>query len=394
MAGLHLWQYYNTLLDSEEGPDGFKPLIDAAERYMLHVINSTPSSSSTSSQGGLPKQALEPDFMRTFFRNHADNIGLVLGLMECKLTTNSVRRSDATRNNAITYHVNKILLIALIASLQYRNETMRLYFGGEGNDGVDDSTTTRAFRPPVEPWTCSKKMLDLLTRQLENTRACLNTTGAGSKPLTAEHYQNDQQLEGELKVQMCQMTDMLLGAYTDRVMHLQEANSEGVEQLREQQRVLHTWVIKPLVDIGKMEDAYFIAEKYRIYQSLVDMTLVTKNTGGHIEDADAKASRLGLYLDRFGQEFADVLFSTLVKENKYRELLDEKIRISNNEYDSLLDSYLKRFNMPWLSWIQDVKMRRYSGASANLNLVCKNEDDIDKKLVKRGSVYPVWGFGW
>ncbi len=69
-------------------------------------------------------------------------MGTFMTLLQCQLAKSN-RKSDLARNNQVVHHVNKIILIIMLGSLQYRKDNSALY-----GDVADES-----FAPPFEPWT-------------------------------------------------------------------------------------------------------------------------------------------------------------------------------------------------------------------------------------------------
>jgi hypothetical protein len=177
-------------------------------------------------------------------------------------------------------------------------------------------------------------------------------------------------LQSALRQHLCDIADHLLGAYNDRIYYLKSLKSPEalleLQNLEQTSKMLHSKSIMPLVQYGRKTSAYILAEKYRDFQILVDLAL---------QDAQ-KESRLDDYIQRFQEEFTQVLFTTYYQRGLFLDLMQQK-----EEYQGYLDRWLEQAQVPWLAWIQDVNAGRFDQAFNNLLLVVNAEQSIDKKKV-------------
>jgi hypothetical protein len=154
---------------------------------------------------------------------------------------------------------------------------------------------------------------------------------------------------------------MIILYSTDRVEARQEA-----EALTLKKKLLHSKLILPLVKHSRKTNAFLIAEKYRDFEILCDLS---------VKDAN-KSSRLEDYLNRYSFDFAHVLYTMYMDQGLYSDLMNVE-----PQHQHYLETFLKQSNLPWLSWIEDVKTERFDEASRALETVANAEKDLKKQHV-------------
>jgi nuclear pore complex protein Nup133 len=266
----------------------------------------------------------------------------------------------------LVHESSKLITIIYSQALEYRDENAARYELGSG--------------PVSNPWLASTQCLSILQSQCELIETVLSKfpdiTQQQSQSMTMDTDDTSDlsgfpdKLQSALRQHLCDMADHLLGAYRDRIYYLKSLQSPEalleLQSLEQTSKMLQSKLIMPLVQYGRKTSAYFLAEKYRDFQILVDLTL---------QDVH-KESRIDDYIHRFQEEFTQVLFTTYYQREMYLELMQQKV-----EYQDYIDRFLEQAQLPWLAWIQDVNAGRFDQAFNNLLLVVNAEQIIEKKKV-------------
>jgi hypothetical protein len=348
VACLSLWQYLNSLLSDglQHKPAHFGVLSKAITDF-VH------------------SKGVKDDVIKTFFRSYASEVADLMEWIQ-----SPIRRqlpANYREDYALLVHESsKLFTIIYSQALEYREENVLRYGLGEG--------------PVSDPWIASTQCLSILQSQYELIEAVLSKfpdiTQQYSQSMTMDTDETSDfsgfpdKLQSALRQHLCDMADHLLGAYRDRIYYLKSLQSPEslleLQNLEQKSRMLQSKLIMPLVQYGRKTSAYLLAEKYRDFQILVDLSL---------QDAH-KESRIDDYIHRFQEEFTQVLFTTYYQRGMYLDLMQQKA-----EYQDHLDRFLEQAQLPWLAWIQDVNAGRFDQAFNNLLLVVSAEQSIDKKKV-------------
>lgn len=308
------------------------------------------------------------DLVRRFFRHHADLMGRVLDRL--------VKQSKATAaqpvgaRSADGLELNRIALSAFRAALRYRKESGPLY-GIEENNGAS-----------FEAWTAQPTSVALLeslysltvnlipdrTRELgSGIDAALPSTSLGTGEVGAR--EREQRLQGELKAQLCSLAEITLACYEERLQYLEASTGADVERelavFSATYRSARPAFIKPLVAIGRSDKAFSLAEQYRDFRTLVELST---------DPTLASEARLDTYLDRYQEAFAFELYSFYIEHGRPRLVLEQK-----EQYASLVTSYLSNPQHDRLGWLHDLHLSRFSTASNKLEKLALGEEVLGQR---------------
>lgn len=124
-------------------------------------------------------------------------------------------------------------------------------------------------------------------------------------------------------------------------------------------------VIRPLVEIDRVDEAYSLAEQFRDYPTLV-----------YLCESSGDSARTQAYIERFGNDFAFELYQWYIER---RELVYPVFQLTIEQYYELLaqdevygarlTAFFSAHPHPELSWMHDIASKRYGAAAAALTVV-------------------------
>lgn len=105
-----------------------------------------------------------------------------------------------------------------------------------------------------------------------------------------------------------------------------------------------------------MSEAYALAEHHRDFPTLVYLT--------HNPASSEGPARIEMYIEKYGQDFAFVLYQWYIDEGKLYDLLSQ-----DEVYGRLLSAFFAAHPHPELSWLHSIAIADYGGAAAALQAV-------------------------
>ncbi|KAJ8331925.1 hypothetical protein O5D80_000220 [Batrachochytrium dendrobatidis] len=263
------------------------------------------------------------------------------------------------------FELNRIMMIAFSAALEYRQQNMTLY--------------ELSSECVVESWTATDNVLTCLIYLYEATLQLLKRSIESLYSIVEDpldeldlfdlECSSVADLKFKMGFQFCKLADLVLGAFHERLGYLTTCGPQEEHRLialKEKYSANLSKIIQPLVHLGHADHAFELAEKYRELDYLVNLCLNVEN----------QSHRIKTYLDLFGFEFSDVLFETYLKKCMYHELLVQPI-----QYHEHLDRFFSFSNTPSLSWIHDIVVGRYPDASKALWDVAGSVKSREKQML-------------
>ncbi|EEB06331.2 nucleoporin Nup132 [Schizosaccharomyces japonicus yFS275] len=268
----------------------------------------------------------------------------------------------------VILEANEIILAIQASATSFREKMTNLLHIQSSPDGK------------VEPWTSTRNILSILSKQFELTQSALTQYQHGSV-FTDIELQNDKRVElssalSNMNVQLVALTQVCFDAFSERIAWYKVKGAEFNEEEKSIQEIFHVnrkfW-IQTLIDIGKEDSTLRIAEKNLDYRSLVELCFQF-----HKNSSDFKLEeRLSLYIQKFGKDFAFVLYDYCVEKGMLKELLDEKT--SHSEY---LSEYFAKTDFNVIAWIYDLHQEQYLSAAHRLIALASQKDvSLHKKKV-------------
>lgn len=127
-------------------------------------------------------------------------------------------------------------------------------------------------------------------------------------------------------------------------------------------------IIRPLVDIDRVDEAYDLAEHHRDFPTLVYLC-------NHPVASRGKGkAKLEEYIELFGAELAFVLYQWYIDQGDLHTLLTQ-----DEVYGGLLTAFFDVHPHPELSWIHDIASKRYGIAATALVTVESQTPEVSQK---------------
>ncbi|KAJ1966987.1 hypothetical protein IWQ62_002126 [Dispira parvispora] len=171
-------------------------------------------------------------------------------------------------------------------------------------------------------------------------------------------YESPQALWSVLKNQLVFLADHILSIEHQRFLWsegltLSESTSEDPLAEHAEYGQVRTAVIQPLVEIGREDAGFSLAEKYHGYAILVELAFnYEKNPNTRIE----------YYMDKFGTQFGFALYDYYVSKQRYYDFLKH-----GQAHPEMLNQYLTQHKeLQGLAWLHDVYQKQYAPASQKL----------------------------
>ncbi|KAI5479591.1 nuclear pore complex protein Nup133 [Pseudohyphozyma bogoriensis] len=348
-AAVALWHYQNSRLGG--GPS---LLSTAVDNFMTEI-----------------GEGFSEDPVRVFFRTQVSSIGLVLEHVT-KLAKSTLAASGSSDLKSPTLQeANHLVLLVFNAVARFRADSGALY-------GLDPNLH------PLEAWSSRPIVLENLQWHFDSTDALLRERSrelgtsvddeqpkyTGRSRGASVDVSNQQVLQAELKKQMASLADFVFGMYEERLSFLRTINADTGSSpesrvITERYLSLRPRFIRTLVSIGKVTNAYDLAERYRDFRSLVELC----NDGQH-----GSPGRIRLFMQKYSEEFAFALYHFYVEKGQLRVLMEQ-----DDEYRPLLTKFLDETGNPRVAWLNDIAIGRFAHATETLVSEAASESDLAQK---------------
>ncbi|KAI8915818.1 Non-repetitive/WGA-negative nucleoporin C-terminal-domain-containing protein [Gorgonomyces haynaldii] len=214
------------------------------------------------------------------------------------------------------------------------------------------------------PWTFTPVMLAMLQTQFE--LVCQEMADFGRYANFARSQAEAKSVYDALGSCLRDVCDFLLGAYFAILgQDTLDPRLQGpLNEMLSKFPALKERVVKALLEFVGIEDAFFVAEKYQDFETLVKLTL-------QVEDRD---KRIDLYIHNYGKAFSKALYTHYMGRKEFQKLL-----VQGDRNDDLVDDFLKSSSLHHLSWIHDIKRHQFESASHALLQVATNEEKLQRQ---------------
>ncbi|RXK40460.1 hypothetical protein M231_02293 [Tremella mesenterica] len=345
-ASIDLWDHQNRLMDHMIPHSPQSLLSDAITAYM---------SRHDSSEDG--------DVVRLFFRSHLHEIDSLLTTVVStfRAATSSDSRMDL---GPWVEEVNNIFISVNRAASQLREDEHATY-------EID------RLRPASELWTAQDALIDSLDGLYSITEGLIRdrTRDLGSvvdePPSASSHLRSQQEVQAHLKRQMVDLAAALCTNMEEKMRAAKTREMDkGVDpklgaSLAERWAALKPRVIRPLVGIDRVSEAYELAEHHSDYSTLVYLCHQPKTTRGQVQ--------LQTYIERFGEVFAFVLYEYYIEQGQLHALLSQ-----DEVYGHLLTKFFDQYHYPELAWMHHIACKRFGEAAASLHTVATTSQELVK----------------
>ena len=299
---------------------------------------------------------------------------------------------DAPRQTRLISEANDVQISALETAFRFREENAALY-------GLDDGKMTNGvlrsgFDDLPEFWTSTAgipdrvKLLVDLSREMAISHE--NTTGEAGEP--------DPQIILKMAADNPRQIRLCCQTYIERFQWLEAQSDpqkkvEG-ESLEAAYLQIRRDLFVKLIGLNQADDGIMLAEKYHDMGALVELLVLNttdtserlKEDGLSEEEEFELVERMKLnqerttsYFSRFGDDWANALFTQHILGGQLAGLLDHGV-----EFQSFLTRFL-RSNPSYakIGWINEIAAEsNYRAAAQNLNIAQKGETDMWSKKIE------------
>lgn len=387
-AGAELWQHQSQLMDSflASGGVASTPLADAIEDTMAGLGLGFAAGSSSNQ-----------DMVRRFFGMYLTLVVAIFEHLHAQLR--AVQSANVGVRSERIVELNRIAIAAFQAAHRFRsNSAASLY-------GLDGATPATRY----EAWTSKVSSLQLLEALAYATEALLKDrkrelggivdsmrsgTGfdmdeTGMRDAAQDVTRYEQQLQAELKAQMCELARYTLSSYEERLVFLGSSGDDGdgatgrtnesIEQERRaclgQYRSARPKLIHSLVSlVGRADRAFTLAEKHSDWRTLVELCLdpATGDPAPQIQHYLIQEQRRTAKENEASTGgFAFELYQYWLETGKSKALLEHGAS-NGGEWSHLVRNFLHKGDaedatlVAKVSWLHDVSMGHFQSASATL----------------------------
>ena len=335
----------------------------------------------------------ETDIVRHYFIHDIWRIELVVPWAQQaveELYSDGIQ--DPARQAWLISQADDIQLSALETAFSFRESNAAAY--GLGDEPMEDGILQVGYEQLPEIWTSipeivtkTKVLADLSREMIINHQDSADEEGEPELSLLIKMAKDNPRL-----VQIC------CQAYDERCRWLKsrsdpQSKTDAKALDRAFSEVRKSLIVK-LTDLELPDEAMKIAERYRDMQALVDVLAQSSwNTVQRLEQLGLSESegeelnsrlksnrgRTREYFTRFGNSWADALYSKYVTQGKLTDLL------SNGEgFQGHLTHYLRsKPTYAKLNWINEVTAERnYAAAADSLNAAQKQETRLWSKKIE------------
>lgn len=343
------------------------------------------------------------DPTRTWFQREVESINNLLRYAKDIIIDDSKKgRMDQLDFGKRDSEANDIVLGALLSAWKFRVHSAKLY-GMEGL--VDANGILKQIKELTPPWTSDPNILQALSVQYEVSSSIIKTLWNERRNPDEEFAEIAERLAGQL----VRLAEVCCRGFEERMTWCEQQTQAGAENyikegntIRERYFDARGRWIKPLVDFGRPEKAYKLAEKWKDYRTLVELCSeeLVENDAAMAKIAKAPAAtaenkatsndllrskqqtlnRLEGYFEEFGSSFAREMYEYLVEKEQLQTLMDG--------FETWHESYLTEFlrserKYAKLEWIHDVSMGEFSRAADTLiSVATDQEEDLWNKKVE------------
>lgn len=172
------------------------------------------------------------------------------------------------------------------------------------------------------------------------------------------------------------MTEILFYQYQQKLLWLEAQNpkTRDIQETINKDQSLYrsrsgVWT-KSLILLGAKTEALAIAETYKDFKSLVEISDEDREVSQG-EELEHVLMRFDHYFHAFGYDFAETLYNYYISSKKYQVLL-----LGFQQYNDYLQRFFTENDHGKLSWIRDILDGKYSKASQVLFNVSQKYDDV------------------
>ncbi|KAG0019568.1 hypothetical protein BGZ80_005609 [Entomortierella chlamydospora] len=283
-----------------------------------------------------------------FMKYHVDHLAELLSNLE--RTARKLTLVSDGQWAELTRDINKIIVLSLRSAWNYRKQNVANY-------ALQGSSS-------VAPWTATKDIIESLTAQYTVTLSiCRKNPGQEADTMDVD---GPSYLSSELHDQLCDLADVTLQAHSEHLQYLEGLPLSSVNNIAIAAAVndydnAKLELLTPLVELKKTLPAIQLAQRYKDFTTLVNLSI-------------GQEKQIANYISKYQQEFANALFQWYYDNDQISNLLEIGERNSD-----LFTVYLDNRDYGEISWIHDIKIRRFVEASQRVQDGAILEMDVNRR---------------
>ncbi|KAH8552272.1 Non-repetitive/WGA-negative nucleoporin C-terminal-domain-containing protein [Umbelopsis sp. PMI_123] len=225
----------------------------------------------------------------------------------------------------------------------------------------------------TEPWTSNVEIVKALKSIFFASLPLIQPSPTPANSAMAMEYEEERQpsphrqISSVLSKQTTELGDVLLkAAYLQHNARQRQGRKAKKEQDKTSLKDLQSLVIIALNQIGQSEIAIQFAEEYQVFDKLIQVL-------NPIESSSAM-SRTNHFAEKYGDSFVKLLFDWFINSGHEAELLQ-----LGDQYNAQLSKYLEETHLLKLSWMHDVRLKKYDTAFQSLERIAESEPVLIRK---------------
>lgn len=248
---------------------------------------------------------------------------------------------DSQPLSSVVLETNEIILAVLMSATKYREDNPK--YGSQG-----------------DKWTSSAEILQSTTVQFDISRRLIAGLREG---------------EGDdLREQLVGLASLNCRLYEDALASSPVNTSEHKHIAKKYNNLRPKW-LRSLVEIGRTARSFEVGEKYKDFQSLIEICHDQGEKANDEEIIGTVVRRLEWYLHSFGYDFASVLWEYYISHRQFWNLLHEF-----PNYREHLTAFFQDGRYPNISWMNDVILGDFDRAGKTLLSI--PETRVEKRKIQ------------
>ncbi|KAF9914924.1 hypothetical protein BX616_007284 [Lobosporangium transversale] len=291
---------------------------------------------------------LSEDPISFFMNYHADNLAEFLSNLQ-RSTADLTSLSDGQQAELVR-NINKIMILSLRSAWNYRKQNVASY-------ALQKSCN-------FEPWTGAEKIIMAFSAQYMETLSTFKKH-VDTKKKSLDVIRSSPSTD-ELLDQLCDLADVALQAFSERLQYLEGLPSSSVHNIAVVTAVnaydkAKSELLTPLVELKRTQTAIELAQRYKDFDTLVKLCIGNEN-------------QIAAYIDIYQQDFANALFQWYYDNDQLSDLLE-----MGEKYSDLLTVYFDNRDYNKIAWLHDIKTKRFIGASQRVQDAAVLESNVNRR---------------
>ncbi|KAF9156459.1 hypothetical protein DFQ26_009354 [Actinomortierella ambigua] len=341
-AAAALWSEFQRLKDSK--------LHQGTKHAAIEILNGSAAECLGKNEGDGTEEPLA-----TFVKGRVASLGEYLCKVIHRLEAAGQKHGATVATRDLYATVGGAILAALHAAYSYRTTHIELY------QLKNDCN--------VVPWTATDKISSALNDMYKLLLSeCTHEAKHGAKRMKNDDLETIERADRTqlIKTEAGQFADAYLQGYSERLNHMQHSRDplkrKTLHEATTKYENARREIFKALVDINQQQKAIQLAEKYKDWDTLVE--LIHSNT-----------DKIDYCMREYKQDFANALFAYYSAHGNKGTLL-----ALGERYKDELSLYFQAYPEPELSWLHEVYLKDYASAANAAQSGGVEEMNVERRM--------------